>query len=186
MPTYREPIARIITRLATGVALLVAISLPLGFALTSLHNFDDELGFKAKVKATALNGLIADNPDTWMFAENRLQGLMAREPVPLGHERVRIFDAQGLLVTQFGTTPASPVLNKSYSLFDTDRVAGRLEVGASLRAFLYATLVAALVGLLLGMLVFLIARHHAAARTAAGGGCLVRRKRTRRDHAAGH
>ena len=158
MPSHREPIVRIVTRLATGVALLVTLSLPFAFALTSLHSLGNELGFKAKVKATALSGLIAVNPDTWMFAENRLQGLMAREPVPLGDERVRIFDAQGMLIAQYGATPPAPVINKSHSLFDAGRAVGRLEISASLRAFLYETLVAALVGLLLGMLVFLIVR----------------------------
>ena len=59
----KDQVARVITRVAAVVAILVAISLPLGYALVALEDAKDSLDFKAKVKASALNGLIATNPN---------------------------------------------------------------------------------------------------------------------------
>ncbi|MFA7281551.1 MAG: EAL domain-containing protein [Sterolibacterium sp.] len=158
MSARKDPVAQIITRLATVVALVVAISLPLGYMMVALENASQSLEFKARVKASALNGLIASTPDIWMFAENRIQGLISREPVPLETELVQVFDAQGRLILQSGKEPTAPVLARSYPLFDTDRVVGRIEVSASQLDRVYRSLVALLLGLLLGAMVFLVMR----------------------------
>ncbi len=153
-----KSISRIITRLAAVIALLVTVSLPLGYALTVLREQGESLELMARIKAASLSGLIAATPDLWMFAENRLHGLIVREPVPLEDEQVRVYDGQGKLVIDSGVPPKAPVLKKSYPLFDADQVVGRLEVAGSLRGMVYETLVAALLGLLLGALVFLVLR----------------------------
>ncbi len=158
MVPRKDPISTIITRLAAAIALVVSISLPLGYALTSLKDVGDSLEFKAKVKASALNGLIANSPDVWMFAENRIQGLVSREPVPLDNELVQIFDAQDNVVVQSGKEPTAPVVSRSYPLFDADRPVGRVAVSSSQVGLIYKILAAALLGLVLGTLVFVIMR----------------------------
>ena len=158
MQAHREGVARIITRLALIVGLAVAISLPLIYALTAFSDASEGLAFKAKIKASAFTSLIASNPDEWFFAENRIQGLISREPVALDDEQIRIFDAQGLLVLQSGEYPKSPVLSRSYPLYDSARVAGRLEVSSSLRGLVYKTVIAALLGIFFGSIVFGITR----------------------------
>ena len=95
MPARKDRLSLIITRLAAVAAMLAGFSLPLGYALITLDNMDDSLAFKAQVKAAALSPLIAGNPELWMFAENRIQGLISREPVPLKNERVRVLDGSG-------------------------------------------------------------------------------------------
>lgn len=158
MLPQRDKVTLIITRLAIIVGLLVAISLPLVNGVTSYRDVRDALAFKARIKATALSGLIASNPDVWMFAENRIHGLISREPVPLDSEVVKVFDAQDTLVLQSSLALKSPILSMSHPLYDTDRVVGRLEVSGSLRELVYETIVAALIGLLLGTLVFVVMR----------------------------
>lgn len=154
----RDPVARIITRLALIVGLVVTVSLPLLYLATAFRDASDVLAFKAKIKATALSGLIASAPDDWIFAENRIQGLVSREPVPLEHEQIKVFDAQQLLVLQSGDTPPAPVFSRSFPLYDAGRVAGRLEVSASLRGVVYETLIATVLGIVLGLLVFGVMR----------------------------
>jgi hypothetical protein len=94
---------RVINRLAIFIAIVVAISLPVGYALTSLASASAALEFKAKVKASALNGLIANSPEIWMLAENRIQGLISREPVPLEDELVPL--SRCCLISNSGCRP---------------------------------------------------------------------------------
>jgi diguanylate cyclase (GGDEF)-like protein/PAS domain S-box-containing protein len=156
MASPKDRVSLIITRMATLVAVVVAISLPLLDLVSAFRDAGDALEFKAKVKAHALSGLIASTPDVWMFAENRLQGLISREPVPLADEQVKVFDTQGNLVTQSGTALRSPVLSKRQPLYDAGRVVGQLEVSGSLRGLVFETVAAAVLGLLLGGGVFMV------------------------------
>ena len=156
--TNKDQVALIITRLAAIVAVVVAVSLPLGYVLISLQDTQDSLEFKAKVKASALNGLIANGPDVWMFAENRIQGLLSREPVPLENELVQIFDVQGKILVESGEAPPAPVMSRSFHLFDAGEVVGRIAVIGSLRQVIFNALVASLIGLALGVFVFVIMR----------------------------
>jgi diguanylate cyclase (GGDEF)-like protein/PAS domain S-box-containing protein len=153
-----DKVTRIVSRVALLVALTAGLSLPLGYGIVAYLDFSSDLAFKAKVKATAFSGLIATSPDVWMFAENRMQGLLMREPVPLEAESVHVYDDHGALVTQAGTVSAPPVLRRSHVLYDATRVAGRIEVGSSLRPMILGTLLAAGLGLLLGTLVFIALR----------------------------
>ncbi|RZL35393.1 MAG: EAL domain-containing protein [Rubrivivax sp.] len=144
----------VVSRVALLVAVAVALALPAGYAFVVHRDFSEQLQFKARVKATALSNVITAAPDTWQFAENRLQGLLAREPVPLETEQVLVFDEHGELLTTVGATPATPVLRRSQALFDATRIAGRIDVTDSLRPLIRGSLRAALAGLALGLLVF--------------------------------
>lgn len=154
----RDRISTIITRLGGITALLVALSLPLGYALTDLKDLGDSLEFKAKVKASAMTGLIATHPELWQLAENRMQGLISREPVPLADELIQVFDDKGQLILRHGRDLQGPALSRSYALYDVDRVVGRIQVSASLLGTLSRTAIAALCGLLLGGIVFVVLR----------------------------
>lgn len=158
MQPHRKGVARVITRLAFVVGAAVAISLPLLYAVTAFSDASEALAFKAKIKASAFSALIASNPEEWIFAENRIQGLISREPVALDDEQIKVFDAQGMLVLQSGAKPLSPVLSRSYPLYDAGHVAGRLEVSASLRNLAFKTMVASVLGLFFGTFVFGITR----------------------------
>jgi PAS domain S-box-containing protein len=154
-----ERIARIINRFSVAIACVVALSLPLGYALISLHDLEEALDFKARVKASALSTLIASNPDVWQFAENRIQGLISREPVPLEHEWLRVLDAAGSEILTSGAPLQAPALTRGYPLFDAGQVVGRIEVGMSLAALLKATLLAGVAGIVLGAGIFLFIRN---------------------------
>ena len=157
MPTA-DRVALIITRLAAIVAVLVTISLPLGYGVIAFKNFSATLEFEAKVKANALTGLVASSPDSWMFDAARIRALISHDLVAFNDERVQVFTAQGTLVTQSGRAPPEPVFISAYPLNDAERVVGHIEVSSSLLGLIYDTGVAALLGLLLGSLVFTVMR----------------------------
>jgi diguanylate cyclase (GGDEF)-like protein/PAS domain S-box-containing protein len=158
MFTTDKEVTSIVSRVALAVALAVTLALPLGYWVIAYNDFSGQLAFKARVKATALGGLIATMPEVWMYAENRLQGLLTREPVPLDTEAVQVYDDRGNLLAEAGTTPVPPVLRRSHLLYDAARVAGRVEVSDSLRGIWYGTALAAALGILLGSSVFIALR----------------------------
>jgi diguanylate cyclase (GGDEF)-like protein/PAS domain S-box-containing protein len=158
MMSTDSKITSIVSRVALLVALAVALVLPLGYWIIAYKDFSGQLAFKARVKATALSSLIATIPEVWMYAENRLLGLLAREPVPLESETVQVYDDRGNLLAQVGKLPPPPVLRRSYLLYDGTRVAGRLQVSDTMGGMLYGTAIATLLGMLLGALVFLVLR----------------------------
>ncbi len=147
---------RSIHRFALAMAVAVAMIIPLGYWLVVHQNYSAALDFKAKVKAAALSGAIASNPDTWMFAENRMQGLLLHEPVPLDDERVLVFASDDEMVAEIGRTPPDPVLERTYPLYDAGRSVGRIVVAGSLRPLVWNTLAAALLGLLLSIMVYAV------------------------------
>ena len=147
-------ITSIISRVALVIALMVAISLPLGYMVIAFNDLSANLHFKAKVKATAFSSLITSNPELWIYAENQMQGRLTREPVPLETEFVQVYDVGGVLITQAGQKPAPPRLSRSYPLYDAMRVVGWIEVSASLQGLIYGVVVAAAFGALLGTAVF--------------------------------
>ena len=140
------------------IAMLVAVSLPLGYALSAFDEVSKSLTFKARVKASALETLIATSPMIWMFAENRMQGLIAREPVPLENELVQIYDAKKQLLVESGRPQGFLALTRSYSMFDGNRVAGEIRVSASVEHIVYRTLGVGLLSMVLAALVFLVMR----------------------------
>ena len=153
-----DRVALIINRLAAAVAILVAISLPLGYALIAFKNFSDTLSFEATVKANALTGLVVNDPDAWMFTEARISKLIAQELMAFDDERVQVFTAQGTLVTQNGSAPRAPALSQRARLKHGARNVGHIEVSSSLLGVIYETAAATLLGLLLGSLVFIVMR----------------------------
>jgi diguanylate cyclase (GGDEF)-like protein/PAS domain S-box-containing protein len=153
-----DKVTSIVSRVALLIAFVVTLALPIGYWLVAYNGFSDQLEFKARVKATALSGLIATIPEVWIYAENRLLGLITREPVPLDTEEVRVYDERDNLLAQAGRKTVPPELRRSYSLFDGSRVAGRVEVSDTLRGIAYGTLIAAVLGILLGSLVFIALR----------------------------
>lgn len=154
-----DPIARIIGRVAVVLAMLVAVSLPVVYGLSSFQGIGETLEFKARIKASALGGLIASNPDTWEYAENRMQGLIALEPVRVSGEQIRILNARNELLLESGPQPPSPLLRRSYPLFDSGREVGRVEFSVSQRVWAWNTALSALAGAALGLLVFLGIRN---------------------------
>lgn len=122
------------------------------------HDIANDLTFKAFVKANALGNLVATLPDIWPFAENRINGIIAREPVPLVDERVEVFDASGELITGTGVLIEGARFARRARLYDGARDVGSVVVSRSARALLYPTGLAAIAGLGLAALVLVVLR----------------------------
>lgn len=158
MLSESNQLTRFFIRLSGTIAMLVGISLPICYGLISYYNLAESLTFKARIKANGQGELITTMPDTWMYAENRIQGILKREPVVLENELVQIYDSQGTLITSTGTQVSGPELQRSYPLYDIEQIVGKVVISASLSGIIGNTVQIALVGLALGLLVMLVMR----------------------------
>ncbi|WP_137223668.1 EAL domain-containing protein [Shewanella sp. MEBiC00475] len=158
LSTQDTRLAKTLTHYALLISLLVGISLPVGYALTAYNDLTKSLSFKAKIKANAQADLITTLPDTWMYAENRLQGVLSREPVRLDNEYIQILDPEGETITSSGTALTGLTVQRSYPLYDIDKIVGNIVVSASLSTLYKNILLAILFGFVLALLILLVLR----------------------------
>ncbi len=133
----------------------MALSLPVVSGLIAYSDLLEELTFKARIKATAQKEIITTLPQTWMFAENRMQGILAREPVLLENEFVQIFDNQGNELTSAGEAIKGFHIQRSYPLYDIDQIVGKVVVSARISPVIYNIIIGSLLGGFLGFFVLL-------------------------------
>ncbi len=140
------------------VAALVVVSVPASYAYGEYKKLNDYLGFKAKVKSAAVNELIAQMPETWTIAENRMQGLISRVPITLDREHIQVIDNSGVILTEAGTLLTGPTASASYPLSDSGVTVGKLVISTSLKGYLSDVAVSVLLSLILGSLVYVALR----------------------------
>ncbi|WP_350432364.1 EAL domain-containing protein [Shewanella sp. H8] len=158
LSTQDTRLAKTLTHYALLISLLVGISLPVGYTLTAYNDLTKSLSFKAKIKANAQADLITTLPDTWMYAENRLQGVLSREPVRLDNEYIQILDSEGEVITSSGEALTGFTVQRSYPLYDIDKVVGNIVVSASLSTLYKNILLAFVLGFVLALLILLVLR----------------------------
>ena len=156
-PSYHR-LQQSLTQFAGALAVLVAVSLPLGYGSAVYRDFNDDLEFKGKMKVIAVEALIVSRPETWMLTEKRVRDALERRPELERFERLQVFDLERMLVAEAGEAPLTPVVQRSFELHDADRVTGFLEYEVSLRSTLVKIGISVLIGVGLGFLVFLTLR----------------------------
>ncbi len=136
--------------IAASIALVVAISLPLGYWLLVYRSAAQAAAIDADVHADLVSQRINANPDLWRFEAPRLEALAS---VRLGSddlpEKHSILDERGTALAETATTPARPLLTRSAPLLDSGREVGRFVTSRSLLPLLKTTVLVALFGLLL-------------------------------------
>ena len=159
MSPHSELITRFITRLATFIALVVVIALPLGYFINTYLDQGEQLSFKATIKSNVLSDLIARSPHTWMYAESRLSGIITREPIVLKNELVEVFDNQNIRLAYHGDLPPSPRMTRSVPIFDSGQVVGQISITQSLRTMSIMTGLIFIFSVNLGALILIVLRR---------------------------
>ncbi len=149
-----ERAARILTRLALVLALIVAAALPGGYFSLKYASHVEQVEFKAAAKADALTSLVAANPGMWRYQVQRIEELLQHHLTPLDDDRATVRDAAGAVLLVMGSVPATPILSRSAPIHDSGRVLGAVEIAHSARDLAVGTLLAGALGVLLGGLVF--------------------------------
>lgn len=143
-------LAAIVGRLALAIALVVALTIPGGYAIITYQGIVGHLVFLAGVKSDAISrGLIDRNPQFWPYQVLRMEDVLSAEPRAAADQAFAAFDAAEKLIWKAGTSPDPPVVRRSHPLYERGRIVGRVEVEQSMRGWAYGTGLAALLGLAL-------------------------------------
>ncbi len=143
-----------VRRLAFVFALVMGIGLPGGYFTVDYSRLVTHVEGIAQTKAETINSLVSANPGFWTYDLQRIEELLRQRPLPLVDERATVRDASGRVILTVGELPEAPLLVRSFLIYDSGRVVGRVEIEHSYRSVLLATLVAGLLGLLLGVSVY--------------------------------
>jgi PAS domain S-box-containing protein len=134
-----EQVARLVTRLAAGLALFVALTPVLFYGLHVYMDAGDRLEADLHLQVRVIDEFIAQQPDRWEFNAERLQAILEPYLRPDIHYRVVGRGGQTLFVG--GPAPAWHVLARSLPLHAFGHPVGRVEAGASqLPALLFGLL----------------------------------------------
>jgi len=149
-----DRLAPVVKRLALVFALLVTTLLPAGYFGVQYASLIEHTDTTARIKADAINALVARNPELWMYQLQRLEELLPQYPMRLDHERITVRNLAGDALVTAGAAPQAPLLLRTAAIQDSGRVVGQVDIAHSYRDVLIGTLAAALLGLLLGVAVF--------------------------------
>ncbi len=131
-------VRRTIVRLATAIAVGVAILAPLAFGIASYRGEARYLGDQTELLVQNLTRFIYRFPETWVFQGERV-GDVVSTSLFSGRARVRVMDAGGELVRTVGRDPAFPALTQTRSVEDGGQVIGWVETAVSLLPVLLET-----------------------------------------------
>ncbi len=153
-----DRVTALVGRLALLVALAVTLLIPLGYLGLEYADEAQDTERQALIKAGVITTLISGNPRLWAYQVQRMEELLEHSPVPIGKYRAIVYDAQETRVASVGDRSDWPVLERSYPLYDSGRIVGRVQLTHSLRPLLYATALTALLALMLGGTVYGVLR----------------------------
>jgi diguanylate cyclase (GGDEF)-like protein/PAS domain S-box-containing protein len=155
MPIADIVLSRLIRLIAATVAIIVAVSLPLGYWLVVYNSAAEATAYDAEAHAELVTQRINADPDLWRFEIPRLDAIAATHLVTGGlPEKHYIRDERGAVLAQSGESISPPILTRSAPLFDSGNEVGQSVTSRSLLPLLQNTALAALFGLALALAVY--------------------------------
>ncbi|MDO9217630.1 MAG: PAS domain S-box protein, partial [Lacisediminimonas sp.] len=155
MPAAEIGLVRTLRWIAAGIALTVAVSLPLGYWLVVYSFVAEETVNDAAVHAQLVNRRINENPELWRFEIPRLDAIVATRPVSDGIvEKHSILDERGVVLASNGQSLSPPLLTRAAPLLDSGAVVGQFVTSRSLLAQLQNTALVGLFSVLLALAVY--------------------------------
>ena len=155
--TYQR-LSSTLTHFAGVIAVVVGLSLPIGYGSAVYRDFFDSLEAKGQMKVVSVEAIIVTRPESWTLIDKRISEALKRRPSPERNDHIRVLDLEQQLVAEVGQRPLSPVITRRFELHDADQVTGMLEYRSSMRKELSKIALSALIGAGLGLLVYLTLR----------------------------
>src|SRR6185369_4989659 len=154
MSSGKNRTARITSRVAWVLAIVVALALPAVYFVTSYQYQVGGLQSEAQINARLITNLINANPELWAFEQHRLEELLTRRLWGNELETRRIFDINSNIVAEHVHPLPGPLLTRSYDLLDSGSPVGRIDISRSLQPLIRRTGLLSLLGISLGIAVF--------------------------------
>ena len=147
------PMRSMIIAIGASVAVLISISIPLGYLVIGYIAETDRLDMMADINASRVSRYVYQHNALWQFHQVRLSEII--ELPDHGHAPVtqRITTAQGNLVLEGGVSDR-PALSRSAPIL-ADRIeVGRIEVATSAWPLMLRTLLAAVLSVVFGAMAY--------------------------------
>lgn len=146
---------RMVQSSAAIVALLVALVLPLGYAVIGYQYEAADARSKAEDSARRVAGYIFQHPNLWEYNSVRLSEIVGSNEIDVKHDiRLRIVKADGKVVVSRGTTEARLTTVQSAPIIVGDATLAELELQASLDPLMRRVCFSAFASCCLGFLVY--------------------------------
>ena len=174
MPSLRKTVNAV----AVSVALLIAISVPMGYGLLGYGTDSARASFRAHLSANRLANYIYQHQPLWQYQKMRLGELIVLPEAPNDTGRHRITDDAGKPVIDEGDVPARFKLTRAAPIVVAGSVVGRVEFGIPLDPLLQRTGVVAFLALLLSLCAYAAVRVFPLRALDSALGALERANRT--------
>jgi diguanylate cyclase (GGDEF)-like protein/PAS domain S-box-containing protein len=155
MPKVDINLVRTLRFIAATIAIVVAVSLPLGYGLI-VYNFAAEATPNdAETHAELVTQRINAAPDLWRFETPRLDVIAATRLVSSDlPEKHYILDEHGAVLAQSAESLSPPILTRSAPLLDSGTEVGRFVTSRSVIPLLEDTALVALFGLVFALAIY--------------------------------
>ena len=158
MKKTRARVIRITSAFAILLSVVVATAAPLGYFIIAYENQAAVLRTEVQAEAADASQLISANPDYWKFEQHRLEEFLSERPFGERDEIRRIIDVNRTVIAVSADAIESPLMTRSYDLYDSGAIVARMEISRSLRPVIIRTLVLLVLGLVLGTGMFVVLR----------------------------
>lgn len=147
------PMRSMINAIGAGVAVLISVSMPLGYFAIGYLAEGERLSLMASINAARVSRYVYQHDTMWQFHRVRLAELVEIALPDATPIKQKIVSAQGQLVLEDGHAE-SPALAKVTPIIANQVEVGSLEVATSARPLIFRTLFVAALGCLLGALAY--------------------------------
>jgi len=158
MDVTNAKIARTITWIAAGIALIVAMALPFIYFISTYQTEVAIMVTEAEISSQVASQIVNANPELWRFQQSKLAEFLTRRPRQSVREARRIIDLNGKLIAENLEISSHPIIWRSADILDAGVPVGHIEIGRSLLPLLLKTAGLALLGVLIGGVIFVALR----------------------------
>src|SRR5712691_1547162 len=158
MQSADTKLVRTTTWIATTIAIVVAVTLPVGYFAIAYQYQVGALETEAEITASIVSRVINASPVTWHLQVHRLEDLLASRGYGGHPELRRIVNLRNELLVERSDAVRRPIIMRAANLLDSGVPVGRIEIGHSLVPLLGRMAGVGSLGLLLSVAVFIALR----------------------------
>ncbi|SDD65691.1 Signal transduction histidine kinase [Rhodospira trueperi] len=146
-------------RMSIIISALVAVAVPVAYALSGYLALNNDLAFKAQLNAERIARYAYGRPQAWPYAVEHLKVLITLTGKSNAAVRQQVCDANGVHIVDTTPNLAPPLMWQRRPILVRGEVVGSVGVGTSLWPLLFSTMAAMGVGLMIGALSWLVMRR---------------------------
>ena len=152
------PLRGLVNAIALGVAVVIAVGVPLGHLYVGYSNVAETLAFKSRLSAARVAQYIYTHNSLWQYQQLRLAEMIQLPEAGEQPISQKIYDSDGRIVVDENPGLGAPVVERSSPIIVAGSTAGSVVVGASLDGTIKQSLYVALLSVSFGAFAYFAVR----------------------------